>query len=235
MLFFALTICPMKNIQVNVHVLKSLKIIILHVFHHQLGYRFFSLVYFQLLETAILLHLVLLLNCLKYAKLWTRFIQRCLMSTSVVFSWPLLEVISFQFLIYSSIISFWIFTSFPTQKTYSVHICTLFFPLNQVFWRSLHSNAQRVLLFLFPAASYSNIRRLFQLLPVFTIKNSAIIKSYTYIISYAVYLWNRSLEMWFLGQSEIHDSFAKYYQISYGLYHFVFPPAKHENICFFKA
>lgn len=65
-------------------------------------------------------------------------------SSRGVFSWPLLEVISFQFLIYSSIISFRIFTSFPTQKTYNVQICTLFFPLNRVFWRSLHSNVQRV-------------------------------------------------------------------------------------------
>ena len=39
--FFALSIRPMRNIQVNVHVLKSFKIIILHAFHHQLGYRFF--------------------------------------------------------------------------------------------------------------------------------------------------------------------------------------------------
>lgn len=173
--FFALSIRPMRNIQVNVHVLKSFKIIILHAFHHQLGYRFFP--YFQLLETSILLHLFLLLNCLKYAKLWTRFIQRRLMSTSAVFSWPLLEVISFQFLTYSSIISFWIFTSFPTQKTYSVHICTLLLPLNQVFWRSCHSNVQRVFWFLFPDASYSNNGRLFQLFPVFTIKSSATINS----------------------------------------------------------
>ena len=151
-------------------------------------------------------------------------------SSRGVFSWPLLEVISFQFLIYSSIIPFWIFTSFPTQKTYNVQICTLFFPLNQVFWRSLHSNVQRVFLFLFPDASYSNNGRLFQLFPVFTIKNSATINSLIHT-SFPMQFWT----MWFLGQSEMHDSFAKYYHISYGLYHFVFLPAKHENVCFPKA
>lgn len=59
-----------------------------------------------------------------------------------------------------------------TKKIYTIDICTLFFPRNSVFWRSPQSKEQRAFLFLFTAASYSNVGRIFQLLPVFSIKNS---------------------------------------------------------------